>query len=161
MEISDEQYQAFFGNSSYKYLPLARKFENGERLPFKFNAFLLGYFWIFYRKINRFAYLTLLSLLCINTIFSILFNTFWIRNQEYISKGILLIYMLMVGLFGNHFYLKNARSKIIQILNEEPEESIALLKIKKKGGVSWISVSIVCLFQIGIYVLAEYAQSLN
>lgn len=161
MEISDEYYKAFFKHSTDKYLLLARKFEKGEQLPFKFYAFLFGYFWIFFRKIDRLAYISIIFFFGFLTFISLVFEKYWIRNQDILSKGFLLVYMIIIGVIANYYYIRNARFQIIKIIQKESDTDIVLAKIRKKGGVSWISVLVVLAIQVGLILLGEYAKNLE
>lgn len=129
--IEEDLLVAYVGNN----------FEKIASQPFNFAAFFLNVWYLFYRK--RIVYGIIYAILYI--VLSTLIN------PVLVSFGLALI----VGVAFNGIYMKEAKSKVQKIKQQNPSKTMAEIRdiCKQKGGTSYLSLLIGIVIQIVVSII--------
>jgi hypothetical protein len=156
-QISDEQYNIFFGKNSEYYLTALKK-KNENKTNFNFAAFLFGPLWMVYRKMYLHAFIFVVAVIAESFAEEFIFENYFPnvnidRFQTPINIGI----AMGIGYAGNWFYLNFAKKKIQKILNNSNDQN-QTEDLKNEGGVAWLPVIILIGIFAGLILLALYAD---
>ncbi|MEK3887561.1 DUF2628 domain-containing protein [Bacillus sp. FSL K6-3431] len=136
-----------------KYPYYNRKWiKNKENKPtWNFAAFFLSLFWLGYRKM----YIPIVIIIA--TFFFIDF-LLYISDYKYstVDNSISFAIAILLGLYGNHFYLLNAKKKVSAIREKGLSSEDKNVELHKKGGTSWLGVFI-ALVSLLLYAFASSA----
>jgi hypothetical protein len=111
------------------------------------SAFLVGLFWMGYRKMYlELMYLLLIFLVCDFITYVLEFDVNWGVN---IATGV------TIGLFGNAFYLSRAKKEIIRLKQLGLSEEVEKLELSKKGGTSVGGIFIALAMGIGYGIISS------
>ncbi|KJY76470.1 DUF2628 domain-containing protein [Vibrio nigripulchritudo] len=152
---STEAYKAF---SWSDYYPDKWKTQIESRkgfAGFNFWAFLFGYRWCMFRRMNRLGLIIFIIENVIMLSAIIAANEF--RVDEKIiwifGLGAHLVLMIMVGLFGNYAYFKFAQTHIKRISTSMISEDSFGEAVRNAGGVSLLAVFVLMGINIFIYAV--------
>lgn len=162
-EPIEEQYRIYFGRSDDYYYEKTLRIQSGKRFSFNPYALIFGLFWLLYRKQYKTIFLF--------TIFNIVVGIIEILICEFfgLSEGVVKVieYFTTIGICGtalgfyvNQNYIKNARKKILRIVEEYPQESEQIRLIEKSGGITLIPFLIIFLLLI-LFILLGKTGMLN
>jgi|GEM_PF-3844535 len=156
IESREEQLlKLYIGNNEDYYLEKWKSINQGKIASFNIAAFFLSIFRLLYRKM----YFEFLILLSINIGMAVV-DTYLI--EPLLSTDLMDIYNLLSGLalwlvlgfYGNYFYLKRAQLNISNLENEGYPEEQLKAKIVEKGGTSMRLVVLVFVISIAtLYIL--------
>jgi thiol-disulfide isomerase/thioredoxin len=114
---------AFIGDNAHKYISKFKKFNQGGTDSFAFTwhwpAFFFGPVWLWYRKLNRWAWLALVLDL--------------IPVVDGFAK-------ITFALTGNYIYYKHCKSKIKELRRSKPSSDLSA-SLALNGGVNRLAVS--------------------
>lgn len=137
--------KSYFGRSENYYLEQI----DGEQIRsrFSFYAFFLNIYWFVYRKMYLEAIL-LVGMFVLDIVVAMVTNS-WAGEASYIVS---FIFVSVCGFLGNSLYLKKAQKMVseAQYEFETEEEQIAFLE--KKGGVSYIALTVLIILSLGAYL---------
>jgi len=147
--ITDEDYTIFIGKNAYKYLQKFKKFNmNGiDRFSVTWHwpAFFITFFWMLYRKLYLWAFLSLLIGFLLGMI------PFF---------GFLLC-MIFFGLTGNYIYYKHINKKILELKQLKVSPDVLKVQFVRGGGVNSIALviaPILIIFVVGILAAIAIPQ---
>jgi len=133
---TEEHYKSFFVDKENYYLDVLKSFSRGRRFRFNPYAFFLGAFGLFYRKM----YLTVFTLFLLGIteamLMDLLYENYLISDRTYEALDIIsrILWTMVLGFFGNKFYLMEANWKISRILKKDLSEEDTRIKLSKEGG---------------------------
>ena len=144
----------FFGDSSDYYLTAYRnQMVHGDR-GFNIAAFLLGIFWLLYRKMYGYALGFFVIIFAIDKIIQLLSRSFPFYKEPlgFVSLFITFAASIVMGFKGTPFYLGYANRKVNQIVTMYMDETQRIEELKKMGGTNvllpWIAAGILVLLSL-------------
>ena len=154
---------AFLRNDAY-YLKQIGELQRGARPEFNWASFLLGFGWMFYRKMLLVPLAYLLLLLAEGTIEETIY--YFADVDQTIQKGLSVLIGLTIGLligsYGNQLYLWHSERQIKELLGQRPkylEEAPAGMQqdlydeLARKGGTSWPYVILCFLAAVAAFAM--------
>ncbi len=150
-----EKYRIFIGKNADYYLKKFEVFEKtGSSLSWNWAAFGFGIFWMVYRKMYLYAFLSMLLIFFINIL------EVSLRLSPLLSFFLSLWLWVGFGLFGNYLYYLHVKKKVMEIIIQYPKEDEQKLILEKEGGTSWLSVFIfVFIFILASGILGSYLEN--
>ena len=145
-----EEVMEFVGKNKDTYRKKWSKFKYGKKgAQFSWNwaAFIFGFFWFAYRKMNVYAYLFFGVITIIDVLFLITTKQTSTNNSSFFGV------FLIIALLGNQSYLEFVVKKVNKLKEQYPNKDERLKLIKKRGGISWINVLIFILAMV-VYAFA-------
>ena len=136
-------YETFFQKSNSYYQEQLKYYEQGKKWRFNYSAFIFGVFWFLYRKMYL-EFFIIFIFYYLETIFEnvVLTKLIGIEQTKVVNFSVTIILLMTLGIIGNNLYikktsrtLKNAEKKYSEI--EKQKEYIA-----KKGGTSYIYITL-------------------
>lgn len=147
--IESQLEESFVGKNYDFYITKWNKLENkNSKISWNWATFFLGPFWFGYRKMYIPVLLVGVTYLLVDLFFYLIQYQFSEENYFFdpVQNLILFPFTIILGLFGNYFYLKQTNRYIDQVnlkpFNTEQKKTW----LKSKGGTSWLSVFFTILF---------------
>jgi len=154
-EVNIEYFEQYFGKRKDYFIPKLIALKNGKKFSFNIGAFFFGIFWVFYRRL----YIHSLIILFVVFVESKIENILLIRlgdtkDMEISIKFIWLItFGIILGYFGNYFFLKRSINRVENIISSTSDEKIKMENLKKSGSGNWILVlSIVSIIILALII---------
>lgn len=155
-EFPDSHWQAYFGKQAPYYMLQLERVRNGSWPSFNFPAFILGFFWMAYRRMYLVAVCAFMLLLLEGTLEE---GFIWLMgwegsNADWFGRLFGLFINLLMGSFANRVYLWDARRNIREAISKGPLhiEELRLAQIAEKGGTSWGAVIAILVLSV-LFVL--------
>ena len=144
-----EKMKIFIGKNAEYYLAKFEVFEKtGSALSWNWAAFGFGIFWMVYRKMYLYAFLSILLMFFLKAI------EVYLRLSPVLSFFLSLWLWVGFGLFGNYLYYLHVKRKVMEIMVQYPDEKDQILMLQKEGGTSWIAVFVFTFIFILINAIA-------
>ena len=185
--ITVKEYATYVGPASYHYLPRFKLLsQNSKVVSFNWSAFIFGFFYFLYRKINKAA--LVLGALCALTLVPSFYYAYEYIKEVIMQYGNLTLPLPIIttptleriimavkamqavqfglavasGFLANQLYLKSAARKIKQIRerSKQAETRSYIDNLARAGGVSisFVALGVFCL--IAGYTLVSYLLGL-
>lgn len=156
-DIKTEYLEQYFGKKKDYYLPKLQALENGEKHSFNLNAFLFGVLWVLYRRMYFYVFILLLVGVAESKLEKILLDRFGNTYDMQMSLRFLwlIIFGIVLGNFGNYFFLEYSKKKIKKIISTTDEEVIRMKKLKKSGSGNWIIIVSIALVLVLSLILGK------
>jgi hypothetical protein len=141
--IEDKYYEKYFGNRAGYFIPKLHKYFKGDKFSFNIGAFIFGPFWLVYRQLYVYAFVTFIIYLLKQLIEDAIFEIFWVHydNQLHISRLGALALSLLIGFMGNRLLLKKAIDDVNSTLSQIQVEESRFLALIEKGRGSLLAVA--------------------
>lgn len=149
-------YKHFFGRNSDRYLEIAQQVNQGKVIVFNFYAFILGIFWMLYRRMYLEASIFMVCVFGVGIVESILSEFYGIGLEKGTGRILFesLIWSTLFGCLSNYVYVQKANREIKKILKGSLSKGDKEHKIVKSGGVS-LTAHIIMVFAIIILILLQ------
>lgn len=150
-----QQYENFFQESSPYYLEKLNLFEKGKKFTFNYAAFFFGVFWFLYRRMYLEA-LLIYSFFFVEGCFEKFFLApiIGVEQTKLVGYIITIFMLIIIGFWGNLLYLNKAKKTIEKAEEKFPEYEQQKKYLSKKGGTSFLYVSILLIIIIASIALS-------
>ena len=136
-------YEIFFQKSNSYYLEQLKYYEQGKKFRFSYSALIFGLFWFLYRKMYL-EFFIIFIFYYLETIFenSVLTKLIGIEQTKVVNFSVTIILLITLGIIGNNLYIKKAKRTLRKAEVKYSEIEKQKEFIVKKGGTSFIYVTI-------------------
>lgn len=145
----------YVGQGSDYYVDLDwERINSGKKISWNWLDFLFPSIWLLYRKFwTLAARVILFTAILAFTIFSTFGSMISDQDIDFIVFIAVIPFSIFFALRGHFLYLNRARSDIRKLAKSRMSSSEARRKIERKGGISWIGLTIGLALLILPYVL--------
>jgi len=159
--VQQKKRETYIGKNVDTYLEKFKKMHNKDtNVSWNWCAFLFCEFWFAYRKMYGVAALVWGIPYALGTVLGIVlgFSNIDMASITMIANaaGVIigLIFMVFVGMFGDHFYRKKV-DKLVE-MGESAESQEELQGVIKRGGTSGAAMGIAMLISVAASILLEF-----
>ncbi len=154
MKNDIELYKSFFQKRDDYYLEKLDKYYQGKKFTFNYATLIFGIFWFLYRKMYIEA-IIIYSLISLESLFENLFLKRLIGEERTVifSLCVTVLFIITTGFSGNLLYLKKAMRIVSKAKKKYPDFENQNSYVAKKGGTSFIVISIVIISLVLILAL--------
>ncbi|MDQ0352032.1 hypothetical protein J2R98_001866 [Alkalibacillus filiformis] len=134
----DELTSDYIGRNDEYYKSKFSKFKQKDtKLSWNFASFFLDIYWLAFRKMYGLAAGYYISLLVISLIFiQLIYLGFSEDLMIYILLSIVILYRVLLGMFGNYLYMKKVDKDIALITRNIDDEKEQFKTVRTKGRTS-------------------------
>lgn len=146
-------YEIFFQKSNSYYLEQLKYYEQGKKFRFSYSALIFGVLWFLYRKMYL-EFFIIFFVFYLETIFEnlVLTKLIGIEQTTVVNFSVTIVLLITLGIIGNNLYIKKAKRTLRNAEEKCSEIEKQKEYIFKKGGTSYIYVTILlALFILGIF----------
>lgn len=148
---SEEEYVKQFIGSKYSYF--ASKYavaEKNNKMSWNWAGLIFNFMWLAYRKMYKFSY-AFIALVVIETLIQSIFNI-----SDKLINSINLSIAVMIGYYGNYYYMLHARNKVKEIVATCNPEQVSN-ELARQGGTSYPAAIISFVALMAAAGTAEFA----
>ncbi|MNK30391.1 hypothetical protein D3C87_488080 [compost metagenome] len=144
-------YEIFFQKNNSYYLEQLKYYEQGKKFRFSYSALIFGIFWFLYRKMYL-EFFIIFIFYYLETILenSVLTKLIGIEQTKVVNFSVTIILLITLGIIGNNLYIKKAKRTLRQAEVKYSEIEKQKEFIARKGGTSFIYVTIL----LALFILA-------
>ncbi|MNY11479.1 hypothetical protein D3C86_1445100 [compost metagenome] len=126
-------------------------YEQGKKFRFSYSALIFGIFWFLYRKMYL-EFFIIFIFYYLETILenSVLTKLIGIEQTKVVNFSVTIILLITLGIIGNNLYIKKAKRTLRQAEVKYSEIEKQKEFIARKGGTSFIYVTIL----LALFILA-------
>ncbi len=152
----NELYEIFFSKRKEYYIEKLKLYGVGKRFTFNYAPLLFGIFWFLYRKMYIES-LFIFIIMCAEINFENMVLIKFIGSEQTKLFGLFfsVLSFILLGFIGNHLYIKKAKKIIRDAKKESDDFLIQKEYVLKKGGTSYIPVTISIMFLIMVIILTS------
>jgi len=158
-EIPDSHWRAYFGKNADYYLVQVKRLQVGKWPSFHFEAFLIGFIWMLYRRMYVLTFCAFMIILAESTLEEGLLWFLDAGPSVRQDTGLVGKFLtgLIVGTLANRMYLWDARRSIRMEMARSAiqVEEILLERIRERGGTSWFFLVILLALVVIALVIAN------
>ena len=145
----NQLYEDFFQKSNSYYLEQLEYYNNGKKFRFSYVAFIFGIFWFLYRKMYL-EFFVIVIFFYAETIFenTILVTLIGSEQTKVVNILVTITLLITLGIIGNNLYIKKAKRTVKNAEQNYPEYERKKKFLNKKGGTSFIYVTILLILII-------------
>ncbi|REC45297.1 DUF2628 domain-containing protein [Chryseobacterium pennipullorum] len=136
-------YEFFFQKSNSYYLEQLKYYEQGKKFRFSYSALIFGILWFLYRKMYL-EFFIIFFVYYLETIFEnlVLTKLIGIEQTKFVNFSVTIVLLILLGIIGNNLYIKKAKRTLRNAEQKYSEIEKQKEYIIKKGGTSYIYVTI-------------------
>ncbi|WLR42050.1 DUF2628 domain-containing protein [Bacillus carboniphilus] len=149
-EEMTEEVLLFVGKNKETYQKKWEKLSQKGKSKVSWNwaSFLLGLFWMAFRKMNTYAYSFLAMFVTLDIFFLLSAN-------QTIPSGSLIGVFVVIGMMSNQMYLDHVVRSVNKLRESYPNREERLKEISKRGGASWINAIVYVIVFFTVYTLVD------
>jgi hypothetical protein len=138
-----QMYEIFFQKSNSYYQEQLKYYEQGKKFRFSYSALILGVLWFLYRKMYL-EFFIIFFVFYLETIFEnlVLTKLIGIEQTKVVNFSVTIVLLITLGIIGNNLYIKKAKRTLRNAEEKYSEIEKQKEYIVKKGGTSYIYVTI-------------------
>ena len=157
-DINIKDWNLFIGKEATYYIPKWMNIKSGSMLSFNIAPFILGIFWMLYRKMYLASFIWMVILVISGFIEEEVLIAFGLGDAiDAFTRISNLFYATFLGLLGNWIYLKSTERKISKLKSQGLGEMAYEEALQKTGGTSLIPPIVATLAFVGlVYFLDTY-----
>lgn len=150
-----QRYEIFFQKNSSYYQEQLKYYEQGKKWRFSYSALIFGILWFLYRKMYL-EFFIIFIFYYVETIFEnvVLTKLIGIEQTKLVNFSVTIILIITLGIIGNNLYIKKANRTLKNAELKYPEIEKQKEFIAKKGGTSYIYVTLLLILFILLIFLS-------
>jgi len=133
-------------------------YEQGKKFRFSYSALMFGVLWFLYRKMYL-EFFIIFFVFCLETIFEnlVLTKLIGIEKTKVVNSSFTIVLLITLGIIGNNLYIKKAKRTLRNAEEKCPEIENQKEYIFKKGGTSYVYVTIL----LALFILTIFFSNKN
>lgn len=151
-DINIKEWKLFIGKEAEYYIPKWLNIRDGSIISFNIASFVLGVFWMLYRKMYLASLIWIVVIIIYGFIEEEIVFALGLEDAlESITRISNVIFSSLVAIFGNWIYFKSSERKISKLKNQGLGEIAYEEALQRAGGTSLIP-PIVAVFAFVIFM---------